>query len=146
MRKLLLVFAMACLALPTVAGELTPGTRIRLMLTRSAVSEENVWIVGRLVRADPRSLTVAPEGERGIVQVPREAERLGGRRDVVQVVRHASAVCRGRLGRADVHVLVQLAAVRVHDVAVEASGQLQRKPTFARGCRADDGDERRQRL
>ncbi len=70
-------------------------------------------------------------------------EGLVRRDDVDQVVRGGGALGGTGLGGADVHVAVDLAAVRADDLAVERVCQLDRQGRLAAGSRAEQHDQRR---
>jgi hypothetical protein len=65
----------------------------------------------------------------------------GHRPDVEQVVRHAAAAGFGLLGGADVHALVELHRIGVHDLAVQGAGQRDAQAGLAGGGRPHDGDD-----
>jgi hypothetical protein len=77
-------------------------------------------------------------GELGVVGHVRGA---GHRPDVEQVVRHALPGGFGLLGRADVHALVELHRIGVHDLAAQRPGQGDGQPGLAGGGRADHRDD-----
>jgi hypothetical protein len=66
---------------------------------------------------------------------------LGHEPDVEQVMRHALPGGFGLLGRADVHALVELHRVGVHDLTAERPGQRDAQPGLAGGGGAHHGDE-----
>jgi hypothetical protein len=66
---------------------------------------------------------------------------LGHRPDVEQVVGDAAPGGLGFLGGADVHALVELHRVGVHDLAVEGAGQFDGEAGLAGGGRADHRDD-----
>ena len=93
---------------------------------------------------EPRERAPRPDlvqGRAGITLEEREAVSLVRPGDVEQVMRHARAVGRGRLRRADVHAAVHLAAVRVHDFAAQRLREFEGEGGLARGGRPHDGDE-----
>ena len=61
---------------------------------------------------------------------------------VDEVMRHAPALLRGRLARADVEAAVDLHAVGAHDLAADALGDTHRELGLARRRRSDDREER----
>jgi hypothetical protein len=78
-----------------------------------------------------------------LARITAGAVALVGRHDVEQVVRHARALGRARLGRADVHESEHLHRVGVHDLAGEAQRELDRERRLAtRGRPGHDDDGR----
>ena len=79
-------------------------------------------------------------GELGVVG---HVRGLGHWPDVEQMMRDALPGGFGFLGGADVHALVELHRVRVHDLAAEGAGQLGGQPRFSGGGRPHHGDDTR---
>jgi hypothetical protein len=79
-------------------------------------------------------------GELGVIG---HARGLGHRPDVEQVMRDALPGGFGFLGGADVHALVELHRVGVHDLAAQGAGQPGGQPRLAGGGRPHHGDDAR---
>jgi hypothetical protein len=77
-------------------------------------------------------------GELGVVG---HVRGLGHRPDVEQVMRDAQPGGFWLLGGADVHALVELHRVGVHDLAAEGAGQLDGQPGLPGGSRPHHGDD-----
>ena len=85
-----------------------------------------------------RDLLDRGAGELGVVG---HVRGLGHRPDVEQVMRDALPGGFGLLGGADVHALVELHRVGVHDLAAERPGQLDGQPGLPGGGRPYHGDD-----
>jgi hypothetical protein len=71
----------------------------------------------------------------GVIEPPGHARGFPRLQHIDQMVRNSAALCRCRLGGADVHAPVQGHRIHRDDLGIEAARQVDAKPCFARSGR-----------
>jgi len=82
-----------------------------------------------------------PDGPAGYFEIDGQAEIIIGVNDIDEVMGNGGQFLRGRLGRADIQVAVDLPAIGADDFAGEMPGQPEGQAAFTDAGGADDGDQ-----